>query len=825
MINLNLMDIDSTSKKVDEDLFGGNYLFHRQEVENFKQISSDFNLSGVRYPGGSIIENFFDINNPDEEPEGLDEFGKEFFTGLTDFLSACNELGINPTIVIPTKIALLEDRSLDGDYIADVKAFVTDILGRVGPGKEFPNIKIDAFEIGNEYWGSGGMTSSEYGEVANAMTVTIQDAINGQLSSSGDPDILVQMGSPVKSSLDFKEGGIFHNLSPGSEEAKELGLTDKDFLSNGDLTWSAKLRVVNEQIIDNLSPEARNSIDGLVEHYYYDKDTEANPELAYRSDTTNFIDIKKSFWEKAGIDEKLNITEWNVHSDNYDRLGQLGASTIVSQLRNLVLMDADRAHIWPLQHNTSNDLAGDFRDEVSMSPIGGAFALLAKLTPGYELLEEVNGTSDLDIASFQNDRSFHHFISSLVESDRAITFKLPSDFEDSAGIKVTRLYADSDGQHWVKNAGYQDVEWYLDNDAKAVIEEEIVTPNQDGEVSISLRPFEMIVISYETEQEIEPIEFWGTDARDVIDGLESDDQIYGLKGNDALRGWGGRDSIYGGEGDDRIFGDGGDDLLLGEDGGDRIMGGEGDDTLQGENGSDFLKGEVGNDIILTGNDDDIANGGGGNDFIDGGAGNDVLWGGKGHDTIFGSAGNDTIGGGVGIDSLKGGLGNDTLWGDWGNDIINGEAGADLLNGGEGDDTILGGTENDTLWGANGNDILDGGEGSDFIHGGAGNDTLVSGSGTDTLVGGVGADHYFFTDGATGVGRIKGLDVSERDTLKIAKDLLDDDLRDLSIKDILSSIQTNLTNGNILLKFSEDFSIIIENCDDPDSLDEVMKISF
>lgn len=824
MINVNLKNLLSTRKEVDEDLFGGNFLFHRQNIDNFTKVSSDFHVSGARYPGGSITEDHFDINNPDEEPTSFDNLGKENFTSLTNFLSACNELRIDPTIVLPTKIALTEERAINDEYISDVKSFVAKILGRVGPGNEFPNITIDAFEIGNEYWGSGRMTSAEYGEVANAMVVGVQSAIESHVPVGAEPDIIVQMGNPVKSSLDYKEGGVFYDLSPGSEKAISLGLQDIDFLEDGDLRWLSKIKVVNEQIIDNLSQDARSALDGLVEHYYYDKSTQANLGLDYSPHSFSFIDEKKSHWEKAGIDEKLNITEWNVHSDNYDRLGQMGASTIVSQLRNMVLMDVDRAHIWPLQHNTSNDLAGDFRAEVSATPIGGVFSLLAELTPGYELLEEIDGSSALDIVSFQKDESFHHFVSLMIDEPRWVRFLVPPGTEGDIGIKITRLYAESDGQHWVKNAGYKDVEWYLDHDAKATIEEEIAALGQDGVLSVELRPYELVVISYEVVQSNTGSEFIGTKKSDFIEGSPFDDIMYGLNGNDSLSGSSGRDTIFGGNGNDSLSGGDGDDVLYGDLGNDRLFGDVGNDTLFGGSGNDLLRGGNGADSLEGGAGEDILNGGAGSDFLDGGSGNDVLWGLNGNDYILGSDGDDQVGGGLGDDTLTGGLGDDTVWGDVGDDWLSGDDGADLLNGGIGADTLYGKSGDDVLWGGDGDDLIDGGSGNDFLNGGLGNDILISGSGEDTLVGGSGSDQYIFIEGAFGVGRVRGLNYSEKDTLTIAESLLDEDLKNLDISALIDAIRVDQSNGRTLLKFSEEFSLVIENYIDSEDLADAMRVS-
>lgn len=135
----------------------------------------------------------------------------------------------------------------------------------------------------------------------------------------------------------------------------------------------------------------------------------------------------------------------------------------------------------------------------------------------------------------------------------------------------------------------------------------------------------------------------------ILNGMNSDDQLIGTAA------------------DNRINGFDGDDIIAGEMGNDVIFGGEGDDVLWGDRNKTASGGEKGGD--------DIIYGGNGDDLIGGKAGNDRL---------FGDAGDDQIWGDKGDDLLRGGLGNDTLTGDdrsgKGHDIF-------VLALGEGTDTI------------------------------------------------------------------------------------------------------------------------------------------
>lgn len=106
------------------------------------------------------------------------------------------------------------------------------------------------------------------------------------------------------------------------------------------------------------------------------------------------------------------------------------------------------------------------------------------------------------------------------------------------------------------------------------------------------------------------------DVRDVIQGDDSGNDIFGGSGNDELHGGNLTDWIDGGADDDDLYATGGDGNVL--------LGGTGDDNLYGADGSDWLIGGDDEDLLDAGKGDDILDGGAGDkDVLKGGAGNDV----------------------------------------------------------------------------------------------------------------------------------------------------------------------------------------------------------
>ena len=136
----------------------------------------------------------------------------------------------------------------------------------------------------------------------------------------------------------------------------------------------------------------------------------------------------------------------------------------------------------------------------------------------------------------------------------------------------------------------------------------------------------------------------GGEAREVIEGTGSDDELdasdgfnifYGRDGNDKIEGGENIDFMYGGSGNDTLLGRNGTNIMFGEDGNDTIEDGEHSSYLNGGNGNDILKGPGGNDFL---------DGGSGDDFLNGERGDDTYIYGKGYgdDTIVASVGHDTI---------------------------------------------------------------------------------------------------------------------------------------------------------------------------------------
>jgi Ca2+-binding RTX toxin-like protein len=208
---------------------------------------------------------------------------------------------------------------------------------------------------------------------------------------------------------------------------------------------------------------------------------------------------------------------------------------------------------------------------------------------------------------------------------------------------------------------------------------------------------------------------YGDDGANTLGGGPGDDELHGLGGDDHLRsGEGaeaGKDLLDGGEGLDtanyylswdpvqadlttgQAVTNGVDTLesienLFGSKNNDALIGNHENNVIQGFQGDDVMDGRGGTDMAVFGNSFELVI-----DLVEGTAveerGSDTL---ENFEDIIGSPFADTIIGDDGPNAIWGGSGADTLVGAGEDDTLIGERGNDGVNGGDGNDTCDGETE-------------------------------------------------------------------------------------------------------------------------------------
>lgn len=625
-------DVERSDFFISESLFGANFLANRDRFGHgtFDEKVMELKIQALRYPGGSLTEELFDLRQPNRT-SAVDRNGVTHeIVALTDFLSYASEAGLAATIVIPTRTALsfgpIGTRDVSPEAIADLKEFAFDVLtGKYG---ETP---IHAFEIGNEYWGSGEMNSVEYGRVASAFALALQEVITlveQTTSASQEVKIAVQIG--------------------------QNGLFDR----------SATSFILNQTVMKEFNREEAAAVDAVVAHFY----TDDRPVDFIRNDS-RFNRLQA--WEQDPRFGELDlfVTEWNVQSPNSTEMGLKQAPALLAMFSELVFQGVDSAWVWPVQQNNKTSLSGNEGD-TNLTIAGETFKILSgTLIGSFALGRTINERSGT--YSFVKDDQLIVYVASHSETVTSHFLDLARWSSDIRGINALLLTTD----------GRVD-----DHQAKPLLEIPDFS-HLGSKIEFDLNPYEVVQFTVtigDVGRHMPVGVRKGTSDGDVIDGTNLREDISGFAGNDTIRAAGGNDTVSGGGGADWVDLGAGNDLYRAETPtadrtGDTVFGGDGNDMI-------ILGG--GNDIINAGGGNDTVSGNFGDDIINGNHGRDRLQGNTGHDTINGGIARDTLIGGFGDDVLNGDNGSDTLRGGAGRDTLNGGDGNDLLIGGLGADTFV-----------------------------------------------------------------------------------------------------------------------------------------
>ncbi|WOI33812.1 type I secretion protein [Tritonibacter scottomollicae] len=446
-----------------QDNFGGNFLFHRDTLDgdqSYRELVQDLGVETVRFPGGSVTEEYFDISNPNSS-SGIDpENGEPVnLIPLNDWLTTAGELGISTTVVIPTRTYLSEATDENGDREPDFEheelyGFVRDVVRGV-----HGNGEIAAFEIGNEYWGSGQMSSVEYGRLSSEMSSVIDQALSDSQDmgfDTGDIDVVVQAGT----NFDFARLDSSYDdldtpeavLSALSEEYSQ-DFSEGFTFSSGEINWS---KINNALIMNEFDDQEIDQIDGVSSHIY--TRGELNPEM--RDFSTRLVE---STWLERNEDLDTYVTEWNLKStpslDPDTDYGLRQAHEMLEILEQFPEHGVDTAHAWPLLQNTRNALSSGFEhDELTVG--GEMFRMMEESLPGNRSIDLVGSENSeteyssptIDVHAFGNPDELVLFLTSKSEEVTSNDFDLSGLLSGGENISVTYLGVDEGDSPGSRNA-------------------------------------------------------------------------------------------------------------------------------------------------------------------------------------------------------------------------------------------------------------------------------------------------------------------------------------------------------------------------------------
>jgi hypothetical protein len=375
-------------------LFGGNVLATRGEMSgdgSYSEAVDGLGVTGLRYPGGSLTEEHFDITNPDAITAISAKTGATSkIIPISEFLSFAGENGHAVTIVLPTWDQLTQTYDANGDREAavqedELREFVHDVASGVYGFSE-----IEAFEVGNEYWGSGKMNAVEYGRLSSEMALIIKDELRIVSETYGidtsNTGVLVQSGcnfGTSKISTEYVGWDSHAVIDDLLDQHPGANISYNNIRGNGTVNWS---EINNELIIMSFdTPEKMAAVHGIVGHVYtYGISKEDAGDYHLHS-------IEQSWLTKEGFENaEIHITEWNMKSssvlDRTEDYGLFQAHEMLHIVDNFIDAGVDAAHVWPLIQNTSNPLSAGMDYSGRTAP-GEIFSMMSENLPGKAIVD------------------------------------------------------------------------------------------------------------------------------------------------------------------------------------------------------------------------------------------------------------------------------------------------------------------------------------------------------------------------------------------------------------------------------------------------------
>jgi hypothetical protein len=540
---------------IPEELFGGNFIFTSDDPGGtYAGAAATLGLSVLRYPGGSVTEAYFDLNDPDNPQQGGVPVAP-----ISEFLDLCAALGARPCIVLPT---IRYAGRLDAGR-AEVARFMDRLVS--GEWGETDGLMI---EIGNEYawpseaYGVDPVTAEAYGAIASALAVEVHRAGGAAVQIS------VQAGVTT------------------ADNATIMGFFDT---------------AAEREAVDAVSIHAYPWRFETVVNAYWTKGNLARP----WEDAGIAEEVFLSEW---------NIRSEADYDPALMDYGLPQAAAMVEQVAMMAKWGVDLATSWAVQNNNRTSLAT--REGQGQLRIGGeTFLMMRETLAGTRLAEDRDistGAGLFALHRFEDAGKTVIFLSArdLSGGDARVALDLSGLGDSGLGggfrlgfVKTLTAEGDTESPQArpvtsVAMIGSADLDRgriTLDFTQEGEVKRIVLV--RDGGGSSPLR----------IEGDGQANDLDGGFARDVISGNAGSDVLVGLgggdlldggDGNDRLSGMRGRDTLEGGSGDDFLFGGDAADSLSGGRGADQLYGGRGADLLDGGAGQDRLKGGTGSDSFV-----------------------------------------------------------------------------------------------------------------------------------------------------------------------------------------------------------------------------------
>ncbi len=486
---MTLSSLYKTGEFVSSQMFGANAVFEHTDdgapTTAYAQAADALGVQNIRFGGGQADLDPRKANAAGEVPvEGVNAINivsmpdGALGSELVSFLDWCVETTekghpTQATLIIPTKHLNTQDYTA---FASKIEVFVKTVMQKYGD-------MIAAFQIGNEYWEMG---ETAYGIKASlAVEAAERGLIAAGVAEADQPDLLVQMGTAGNN---------------GSEFPAVAGISD----------FVARNKAANNQIIDQLSEKARAAIDGVTEHYYYNKSG-----YAFDAVDAGVKNINRDFavWsDRLDRDLDLHITEWNVKTSATEQHGMVAASSMIKQFENMIALGVDGAHVWALDYHSRTALTLDTDDGVRLdeqgrlinSAQGAAFDLMADALIGKELVSSSfsNGIPGITVSSYASDEEMVFYISLRSMDKQEFTLDIASKLLTGNPVTAVKIAMDaesSNGKQWERGESADSVliggkpYFYNEHDVDVTLTNMVF--EDASQIALDLNPFEVVQLT------------------------------------------------------------------------------------------------------------------------------------------------------------------------------------------------------------------------------------------------------------------------------------------------------------------------------------------
>lgn len=471
--------------------FGGNFLATNDrlgEEGTLDEAVTALGFEALRYPGGALTEQFFGFIDPEADQVFDRDTGEAInISPVSEFNTFAAEQELSVAYVLPTRDFLGSETDRNGDRYADIdeealRFFISTVAG----GNFGGSPEVQAFEIGNEYWGAS-MSAVEYGRVASEMTLTIEDELT-KLSNPerfNDTDIIVQMGMNYGSSnLSDKFDGTGKEQLAAINANYGLQLSESRYIYNsGEVAWT---KVNNAIVLNEFDNTELDAVDGVVGHIY--SRSSAIPESRY-------FELRqiKDTWLEESPSLDIYATEWNlkrtIDDTREEEYGLKQAHEMLNLMEAFSWGGVDAAHVWPVQMSSRTALTGLDGDE-TVSVAGEMFRLMKDSLPGSKSLDllgskgretEISG-QNADVHTFYAHDALVTYLASTSNEETEQIIDFNNLVTDPGALMITRLGVEEGSNPTASSA----VPKLTDENPEELIE--------DGILIADLAPHEILVI-------------------------------------------------------------------------------------------------------------------------------------------------------------------------------------------------------------------------------------------------------------------------------------------------------------------------------------------